>query len=131
MTDNGSFQISQGLDVLKPRSGPAYPIPCKEWNQLKSRIGILSSDPWFFHTIGSLLFGASITSILPIIFGTFSLPSQQRTLDIAWAVVICSALSGALCLIFANKERSAQRVRASEIVAQMELIEERYEGKIT
>ena len=127
MSDQGTFQVSQGLEVLRPRSGKAYPIPCEEWMHLKTKISKLSSEPWFFHTVGSLLLGAALTTYVSILLGTFSLPAQQRTLDIAWSVVAATTISGLFCLLFAHKERGAQRERASEVVAQMDLIEKRYE----
>jgi hypothetical protein len=94
---------------------------------LKTKISKLSSEPWFFHTVGSLLLGAALTTYVSILLGTFSLPAQQRTLDIAWSVVAATTISGLFCLLFAHKERGAQRERASEVVAQMDLIEKRYE----
>lgn len=123
----GGFQVSQGLDVIPPKSGKAYPIPCDEWALIKAKISKMTTEPWFFHTIGSLLFGAAITTFLSILLGTFSLPAQQRSLDIAWSVVAVTAISGVLCLMFAHKERGAQRDRAGEVVSQMELIEKRYD----
>lgn len=128
MTDQGGgFQVSQGFEVLPPKSGKAYPIPCEEWVHLKNKISKLTSEPWFFHTIGSILLGASLTTYLSIVLGTFSLPAQQRTLDIAWGVVAVTGVSGVFALLFAHKERGAQRERAGEVVAEMELIERRYE----
>lgn len=127
MTDQDAFQISQGLDVLRPRSGQAYPIPCDEWAVLKSKISKLTSEPWFFHTAGALLLGAAISTLTSILLGMFSSPEQQRALYISWGLVATTTLSGLLCLLFAHKERAAQRERATDVVAQMDLIEKRFE----
>lgn len=127
MTEQGKFQVSQGFDVLPPRSGNAYPIPCEEWKALKSKISKITSEPWFFHTIGSLLLGVALSSFVTILLETFSAPDQLRALYASWGVVATTAISGLLCLFFANKERIAQRERATDVVAQMELIEKRYE----
>ncbi len=45
MTATGGFRMSQGLDVLPPRSGNAYPIPCEEWDVLKTRASRLANEP--------------------------------------------------------------------------------------
>lgn len=127
MTDNVPYQMSQGLDVLRPKSGQAYPIPCDEWTILKGKIKKLTSEPWLFHSLGFLLLGASLSSFMTILLGTFQLPAQQRPLDIAWAVVAVTLICGLACLYFANKEGGVHRERASDVVAQMELIEKRYE----
>ncbi len=127
MTDQSTFQLSQGLDVLSPRSGKAYPIPCDEWNILKDKIGRLTSEPWLFHGIGFLLLGAALSALVSIFLGAFDIPNDQRRLDLAWSVFAVTAISGMACLFFAHKERGTHRERATDIVAQMDLIEKRFE----
>jgi hypothetical protein len=127
MTETGSFRISQGLDVLPPKSGNAYPIPCEEWDVLKSRASRLANEPWLFQSLGSLLLGAALTTFVTILLGSFGRPEQQGACIVAWAVVAVALISGALCMVFANKERDVQRQRASDIVTQMELIEGRFD----
>ncbi len=127
MTENTRYQLSQGFDVLRPKSGQAYPIPCDEWTALKEKIKKLASEPWLFHSIGFLFLGAAVSTFVMILLGTFPLPAQQQPLVIAWAVVSVTFICGLACLYFANKERGINRERASDVVAQMELIEKRYE----
>jgi len=129
MNEDVPYQLSQGLDVLRPKSGEAYPIPCEEWTMLKGKIENLTSEPWFFHSLGFLLLGATVSTFVAIILGTFQSPTQQRALDIAWAVVVVTIICGLVCLFFANKERGVNRERASDVVAQMDLIEKRYERR--
>ena len=105
MSEQGTFQLSQGLDVLIPRSGQAYPIPCDEWALLRTKISKLTTEPVLFHTAGSLLIGASVSTLVTILLGTFQLPAQQRQLDIAWAIVVVTLLTGCACAYFAHKER--------------------------
>ncbi len=124
---NNPYQLSQGLDVLRPKSGEAYPIPCDEWTILKGKIKKLTSEPWLFHSLGFLFLGAALSTFVAILLNTFQLPAQQRALDIAWAVVAVTVICGCTCLYFAKKEREIDRERASDVVAQMELIEKRYE----
>jgi Na+/melibiose symporter-like transporter len=127
MSTNTSFQMSQGLEVLRPKSGKAYPIPCEEWALLKSKINKLTSEPWFFHTIGSALLGVALSVFVTGITGVFKLPDQQRQNIILWAIFAVSAICAAVCLFFAHKERGVNRDRASDVVSQMDLIEKRYE----
>lgn len=127
MTDEVPFQLSQGFEVLRPKSSRAYPIPCNEWNLLKGKIKKLTTEPWLFHTLGSLFIGAALSTLVAILIGTFQLPAQQRQLDIAWAVVVVTLICGIVSLFFAHKERGVFRERANDVVAQMDLIETRYE----
>jgi hypothetical protein len=127
MKEDVPYQVSQGLDILRPKSGQAYPIPCDEWTLLKGKITKLTSEPWLFHSLGFLLLGAAVSTFLAIVLDAFQVPVQQRAQDIAWAVVAVTLICGIACLYFANKERGVHRDRASDVVAQMDLIEKRYE----
>lgn len=124
---HSTIQITQGVDVLVPKTGKAYMIPCDEWDVLRERLGRLSTEPWFFHTVGSLLLGGGLSTLTSILVGSFSDTAQVRTLTIAWAATITMSTCGILCLVFAKKEREAQRISARDIVTQMALIEKRFE----
>ena len=127
MTGEPTFQMSQGFEVLPPKSGQAYPIPCDEWDLLKSKISKATSEPWLFHTVGSALLGMALSALLPIVSDSFQLPAQQQAYNVTWLVLITSAVCGAACLYFSHKEREINRERATDVAAQMQLIEKRYE----
>jgi hypothetical protein len=127
MTGPGNYQLSQGLEVLQPRSGEAYPILCDEWVILKEKISRMTTEPWFFHTVGSLLLGAALSLLTAILLGSWNSCEQQRTLVIAWAAMATTAISGLLCLFFAYKERAVFRERARDLIIQMTFIERRFE----
>ncbi|NQU67729.1 MAG: hypothetical protein HQ510_07295 [Candidatus Marinimicrobia bacterium] len=127
MTNDGSLHMSQGLDVLPPKSGPAYPIPCNEWDVLKTKLKQISNEPWFFHTLGSILLGAALATLITLLLGTFDNVNMQKQYIIAWAVVSVTSITGLLCMYFAHKERDVKRQRGSDLTTQMELIEERFE----
>ena len=129
MTEQVAIQMSQGLEILPPRSGQAYPIPCDEWALLKQKIARIAHEPWFFHTLGSVLIGASASTFISILLGTFDAPALHNSLVIAWAVVATTVIAGFLCLFFAHQQRQDSRDRAGDVVAQMDLIEKRYERK--
>jgi len=121
--DTGTIRMSQGLDVLQPRTGPAYPIPCEEWDFLKGKIALMSDAPWFYQTIGSALIGAAMSTLLALLFATLS--EHQQT--ITWAAVCVTAICGVLSLLFANQQKSVRIIQASDVISQMEIIEKRYE----
>lgn len=121
-----NFKLSQGLEVLRPKSDKAFPIPCNEWDVLKGKINSITTEPWFFHTAGSTLIGASVATIISIWTGAVP-PTSERNMLIAWAVTVGSALLGVACLMFAHAERKMHRVKAADVKTQMELIEQRFE----
>lgn len=127
MTDN-SFQMSHGYNVIPPKPGRAYPILCEEWEHLKQQIRNINTSFGTYHTIGSLLVGAAITTFISILLGAYSAaatanPSLQI---IAWAVTVTALISGCVFLYFARESRTVSETQAQEVVRQMELIEKRY-----
>jgi len=127
MSAQQTIQMSQGLDVIQPRSGKAYPIPREEWLLLKGNISGAVSEPWVCLTIGSLLVGAALTTLIPILLGTFDGATQHDSRTVAWAVFATTLITGTVCLFLAGKERQVVRKRMSDVVAQMDMIERRYE----
>ena len=123
---SGGFHISQGFDVLQPKSGKAYPIPCEEWELLKERLGRVSTPPWICQTLGSLLAGAGISILIVILTGSLpDVPSIARI--VAWAVFAVCVIGAFLCYYLAYRERDVQAVYVLDVIKQMQVIEKRYE----
>jgi hypothetical protein len=127
MTGTSPIRMSQGYDVLPLKTGKAYPIPCDEWNFLKQKLERITDTPWKLHTFGSLLLGASASTLITVLTGALPSAQNSNTVVVAWAVVAVTAICGAVCLHFADRERRMHRVEASDVVTQMELIEKRYQ----
>lgn len=128
MTD-APFKMSQGYDVLPPKSGEAYPIPCQEWDFLKTKVGELSHRPWILHTVGTTLLGAALSTLITILVGAISTTPHQNAEIVAWAVVAVTTICGAVCIFLGEQQHKIQRVQAGDIVTQMELVEKRFERR--
>lgn len=123
-----NIKVSQGMEILKPKIGKAFPIPCNEWYVVKNKIQELSLEPWFFQSAGLILVGAGLAEVISIFTGAVKDSFEQpNVVVIAWAVVFICILIGAACLFFANKERHLHKTKASDVLTHMNLIEERYE----
>ena len=119
--------MSQGFEVLAPRSGKAFPIPCNEWDVLKSNISQLTFEPQLFSTSGSILIGAAVSTFIAIVTNAIAPSAGSNVGVIAWAVVAVCAICGVGCYVFAARERKLHNNRAGEVVTQMNLIEQRFE----
>ncbi len=122
-----SLKMSQGYEVLKPRSDKAFPIPCNEWDVLKTELEASTTEPWFFHTLGSLLLGAGLATVISIWTGAISTATVSNANVVAWAVVAVCSITGLAALYFAHKERQVHRAKAQTVLTHMRLIEERFE----
>jgi hypothetical protein len=132
MSEKSSIQMSQGYDVLPPKTGKAYPILCEEWDYIKKKVGSISEKPNIYHTIGSILLGACISTLVAVLTGTFSnnnpnTPSPK--LIIAWAIVAVTLIVGLICLYFSKEQRKVTQTKASDVLNQMQLIERRYQSE--
>ena len=117
------YQISQGFEVLQPRSGKAYPVPCEEWDFLKKKIGDIAFHNEFYNDSGWALIGIALSTFGSILLGAYI----SISLIIAWAIVFVTLVLGVFCLIFASKVKKIKITEASEIITQMEIIEKRYD----
>lgn len=130
MTENSSIQMSQGYDVLPPKTGKAYPILCEEWDFLKSNVSTITERINIYYSLGFILLGACLSTLIAIFTGTFPSPNPDiisSKLIIAWAIVAVTLLVGAICLYFGLEKRKLVEKKASDILSQMELIEKRYQ----
>lgn len=122
-----NFNVSQGLEILRPKADKALPIPCNEWDFLKQKIKQLVAEPWFFQSAGSTSIGAALATVISVLTG--SVPSTSGSFDreIAWGIAAACAAIGSICLFFAHKERQVHRIKAADVLMQMMLIEQRFE----
>lgn len=123
----GNLQLSQGYEVLPPKSGKAYPVPCDEWGFLKDKLNSVSSAPWILPAMSFLFFGVAITTITSILLGGVAKGTSGNGIVVAWAISVTSGIVGAACLSLAVKQHMMQRTQVSEVVKQMEIIEQRFE----
>lgn len=126
MTEATTFQVAHPYEVLTPKSDQAYPIPCREWDLLKSKVEQIRPEPWWAHTSGSLLLGMSASCLITLISGQFDLPEEQRAMDISVIVMICTAVGGFSLLWVADAHRKAARMRTQDVTAMMSIIEDRF-----
>ena len=102
-------------------------MPCNEWDVLKTQLEVLTTEPWLFHTVSSLLLGAALATIISIWTGAISTAIVPNANVIAWAVVAVCTFTGLATLYFAHKEREVHRAKAQTVLTHMRLIEERFE----
>ena len=123
----GNVQLSQGYEVLSPKTGKAYPVLCEEWDFIREKVEKITDQPWLFQTIGSVLLGASLSTFVSILLGTFPDESKSRAIIVAWAVLAVTLISGIVCLFFALQQRAIRQTQKSDVITQMDIIEKRYE----
>ena len=127
MNDTSGFHISLGLDVLTPKSGNAYPIPCDDWDFLKGKLRQVSEPPWVYQNAAPLLFGVGLATLATIITGTLPpLSSSSQAIVIAWAIVAVTSTCGLVCLHFAKEQKKMRSAHVADVIVQMEIIERRY-----
>lgn len=122
------IRLSQGYEVLRPKSVQVYSVPCNEWDVVRQQIEQVTTDPWFFQNAGSLLLGAALAMLTSIWVGAVApSASNPHALVVAWAIFAVCAITGVAALLFAHKERGVHRAKATQVVTLMRLIEQRFE----
>lgn len=134
MSHDPSFKMSQDYELISPKKKRAYPILVEEWVHLKAKIGEIRDNANFYHTAGSILLGVAGSAFVAAL--TLNLPNDSAgrmamPLLIAWFIFGTTAICGGLCMYFGYHQRETQKASATEIITQMELIEQRYEVEKT
>src|SRR5438094_661645 len=102
MTIPVGFRVSQDYTILEPKSGPAFIIPCSDWERLKKRLGRVSTPPWFFENVAPAFAGVGLTMVVSILVGMLPSPSDHpNALVIAWSVFVVAMLCSILSFYFA------------------------------
>ena len=122
-----NLQLTQGYEVLAPKSGTAYPVPCEEWQSLKAKLNTVNTPPWVLPAISVMLLGAALTTLITILIGGVAPSVKGNGLVVAWGVVAAAGFSGGVCLLLAMKQMEIERTQVSNVVRQMELIESRFD----
>ncbi|ENP8340976.1 hypothetical protein ACEI10_002230 [Vibrio harveyi] len=124
MGDN-NFKLTQTLDIKQPQSTEAMAIPSGEWTTLRCSVEAIEDSNSMFHTIGSALIGAGLSTGVAAFFTTFD-ASQATDEVIMWAVAVSCTFCGGISCFFASKEKALVKKSASNVISQMDLIETRY-----
>lgn len=125
---NPSFTVSQNLKVKAPKESHAYVVSTIEWNYLKEKVSQVKGVSGFYHTVGSVLLGATASAVVAAISTDICLPSEEScTKDIVvWAFSAVTFICGLLSLHFGHAQKSLKSISLDAVIEQMEAIENRY-----
>ncbi len=123
-----SFSVSHNYQVKTPTETRAYLVSIPEWDFLKERISKVGGVGSFYHTIGSILLGASLSAVVAAIATDLCpTPGVQCTKDIVvWAFAATTGFSGLLSLHFGKAQENIKTVYLTEVLGEMEAIESKY-----
>jgi len=130
MPNNTLFNISQDYEIIPPKKGKAYPILKSEWEYLKERITKIGDNLNLYNTVGLLLFGYSGSAFINILTNNYP-RNEDNTFSTKFIVCLCIAIMtliiGIISFFFGNQQKKIQTTKTTDVVKQMEMIEERYE----
>jgi hypothetical protein len=124
----GNLNLSHGYEVLQPKSGTAYPVPCDEWKFLKDKLKACGSPPWILRAAAFMFWGASLTLLITILRGGVAPGDQGQGVVIAWIFVWATGACGAAFFYLAVRQSRMEQTLVSDVITHMELIEDRFEA---
>ena len=124
-----NIEVTQDYEIIPIEKGKAYTILVREWEAIKKKVTLVGDRPNFYHTIGLLFFGASISTLIQCLVGNFP-RTPQGTLSpnhvICWAAFAVLFLVGVVCFFLGREKKKVQSAKTGEVIEAMELIEERF-----
>jgi len=124
MSGQPTYNISQDFEIIPPKKGKVYPILIQEWTFIKGKIKDIKIEINLYHTIGSILVGASLSFLSTNLTAEFKDP---KTGIICWALFGVTGVCGLLSFIFGEGQRKSHNAIPLDVTKQMELIESRFE----
>jgi hypothetical protein len=125
MSDN--YKFSQDLEIIPPQKQLSYPISTSEWNIIKKKIGEVKDNSNLWHTLGSILIGAAISTLIAALINDFK---TEKLLWTCWAAFCVTVLVGALSFYFGREQRKIQNKSKEDVIDYMTIIEERFQNSI-
>ena len=122
--NQGNYTIFQNLEIIPPQKIKAYTVDVKDWEFLKGKINEIKITVNGFYSIGFLLLGASISSLITIFATDFQ---DDASKYLTWTFFAVSLLGGLLSTCFARDKHKQENAKPKDIIAQMKLIEDKLE----
>lgn len=122
-----NYKFSQDYELIPPQKQRSYPISTTEWNLIKKKILEVKDGANFWHTLGSILIGAAISTLITAIINDFK---TEKLLWICWSAVFVTGVSGALAFFFGNAHRQTQNKSKDDVIEFMAIIEERFQSSL-
>jgi hypothetical protein len=118
------YNFSQDYEIIPPQKQRSYPISTTEWNLIKSKISDIQDNANIWHTIGSILIGTAIPSLITALSGEFK---TEKALWICWGAFLITLITGAFAFFFGREQRKIQNKSKQDVVDFMTTIEDRYQ----
>lgn len=133
MGEESNFKVSQDYEIVPPQKKRAYLILVEEWDYIKGQVSALKDNTNFWHTLGSVLLGIAGSGLLSAITLDIPVPEGDKRMPmpilISWGAFVVTGLTGCLCMYFAKAQQKVDAQTAGNAVAQMELIEKRFQAE--
>ena len=131
MADTPEFKMSQDYELVPPTKGKAYPILITEWNIIKDGINKIDDQTNMFHTIGSIVLGFGLSTIISAFIYEQPNPatvSSNTKLIIIWAAAIVTTIIGTTFLVFGKKKKDLIEYSKTQVTSLIKMIEDRFKA---
>ena len=125
MADN--YKFSQDYELIPPQKQRSYPISTTEWTLIKKKISEVKDGANFWHTIGSILIGAAISTLITALINDFK---TEKLLWTCWAAFFVTGISGSFAFYFGKEQRQTQNKSKEDVIDFMTIIEERFPNSL-
>lgn len=122
-----NYKFSQDYELIPPQKQRSYPISTNEWSLIKKKISDVKDGANFWHTLGSILIGAAISTLITALINDFK---TEKLLWTCWFAFFVTGISGALSFYFGNSHRQIQNKSKEDVIDFMTTIEERFQSSL-
>lgn len=122
MADN--YKFSQNYEIIVPQKQRSYPISTSEWTIIKNKISNIKDRANLWQTLGSILIGASISTLITALINDFK---TVKLLWTCWFAFATTGLAGGLAFYFGREQRETQNQSKTDVLDFMKIVEDRFQ----
>lgn len=122
-----NYKFSQDYELITPQKQRSYPISTSEWNLIKKKISEVRDNFNFWQTLGSILIGAAISTLVTLLINDFK---SAKNILICWGLFLVSVISGSLSFYFGFLYQKIQNISKQDVIGFMVIIEERFQNSL-
>lgn len=121
------FKFTQDYAVYRFKRQGVYPIQESDWNRLKRMIKAIIPHKRIFQILSSISFGIFASSMFALIAFQSATQLDSWVLPTTWSIFSVSLILGIGLLVLDYKQKEIIQVSTTNVIAEMDLLEQSYD----
>jgi len=125
-TKSSTFTFDQTYELAPPKTKLAYPIPCEDWEYLKSSISTISVNTDKYMFISAVLFGIAGSAIVAALTIPPVCGASKHCIFIAWTISGFTFVLGLLAFFCGRDATKEANTSKGRVINEFDRLNKKY-----